>query len=55
MVLMGFMAIFEIGNAEAAKEMMVLLANLFTPITSSWAVIVSASFGVNAKNVIKKN
>lgn len=53
MVIMGFMAVFGVGNAEAAKEMMRILAELFLPITTSWGAIVAASFGVNGLNVHK--
>ena len=63
MVVLAFMAAFGIGgetcngepvvcvlNAKTAAEM---LADLFLPITGAWTAIVSASFGVNATNVIK--
>ncbi len=38
------------ANADLAASRM---ADLFVPITTSWALIVSASFGVNATNSIK--
>ena len=53
MVSMAFMATFEVGNSEAAKEMMKLLSDMFLPVTTAWGAIVSASFGVNAANSIK--
>ena len=53
MVAMGFMHVFGIGDAAAAKEAMVMLTELFLPITASWGAIVSASFGVNATNSVK--
>lgn len=51
MVIMGFMHVFSVGDAEAAKEAMTLLTGLFLPITTSWGAIVTASFGVNYANV----
>ena len=53
MVLMGFMHIFDVGNALAAKEAMEMLTELFLPITASWGAIVTASFGVQANNTNK--
>ena len=63
MVVLAFMTAFGIGgetcngepvvcvlNAKTAAEMLV---DLFLPITGAWTAIVSASFGVNATNVIK--
>lgn len=45
---------FAIGdNPEQSKAAIEAMTALFTPITSSWGVIVSASFGVNAANSIK--
>jgi len=53
MVALSFMVAFSIGNAEGAKEAAEMMVGLFLPITTSWAAIVSASFGVNATNSIK--
>ncbi|MCK4843078.1 MAG: hypothetical protein KAT04_14550 [Methylococcales bacterium] len=39
--------------STASKEAMEAITDLFTPITASWAGIVSASFGVNLSNTIK--
>jgi hypothetical protein len=47
------MAMFEVGNIEAAKEAVTSITGLFLPITASWSAIVAASFGVNATNSIK--
>lgn len=48
-----FMHSFGIGDALASKEAMDGMTALFTPITASWATIVSASFGVNGVNSYK--
>ena len=53
MVGLSFMVAFNIGDVIGAKEAAILLGGLFLPITTSWAAIVSASFGVNAANAIK--
>ena len=53
MVGLSFMVAFNIGDVLGAKDAADLLGGLFTPITASWASIVSASFGVNAANSIK--
>ena len=53
MVGLSFMVAFNIGDVMGAKDAADLLGGLFTPITASWASIVSASFGVNAANSIK--
>lgn len=44
---------FGVGNPEESKSAIDAMTSLFTPITASWSVIVSASFGVNATNSIK--
>lgn len=48
-----FMHSFGIGDPTQSKEAMEAMADLFTPITASWAGIVSASFGVNGVNSFK--
>jgi len=53
MVGLSFMVAFGIGNVVGASEAANMLSGLFLPITTSWAAIVSASFGVNAANAIK--
>jgi len=53
MVGLSFMVAFSVGNVVGAKEAAEMMVGLFLPITTSWAAIVSASFGVNAANVIK--
>jgi len=50
-----FMHSFGLGDAAASKEAMVAMSDLFTPITASWAAIVTASFGVNGVNAHKGN
>ena len=55
MVGLSFMVAFGIGNVAGAKEAAEMMVSLFLPITTSWAAIVSASFGVSATNVIKGN
>ena len=53
MVGLSFMVAFGIGNVVGASEAATMMTGLFLPITTSWAAIVSASFGVNAANAIK--
>ena len=48
-----YMVAFNIGDAEGAKIAAKGMTELLTPITASWAAIVSASFGVNVSNSIK--
>jgi hypothetical protein len=49
------MTTFNVGDVDGAKEAATMMTDLFLPITTSWAAIVSASFGVNATNTIKGN
>jgi len=49
------MIYFKIGDVEAGKLVADKITDLFTPITTSWGLIVSASFGVNFANVKKGN
>ena len=44
---------FGVGDPNESKTAIEAMTGLFNPITTSWAVIVSASFGVNATNSIK--
>ena len=44
---------FGVGEVEASKRAMDAVTNLFTPITTAWGTIVTASFGVNAANTVK--
>lgn len=44
---------FDIGNAAQSKEAVDAMTDLFTPITTAWGAIVTASFGVNATNTFK--
>jgi hypothetical protein len=53
MVGLSFMVAFNVGDVLGAKEAAEMMVGLFLPITTSWAAIVSASFGVNAANSIK--
>lgn len=46
---------YGLGDATASKEAMEAMTDLFTPITASWAGIVSASFGVNLTNSVKSH
>lgn len=48
-----FIHAYGVGDAGASKEAMGAMTSLFTPITASWAGIVSASFGVNLTNSVK--
>jgi len=45
---------YGLGDSEASREAMTAMTELFLPITTSWAAIVGASFGVNGINSIKK-
>ena len=40
-------------GTDGAEQAMKAMTELFVPITTSWGVIVSASFGVNATNTLK--
>ena len=53
MVTLGFMLAFNVGDTVGAKDAMTMMVDLFLPITTSWGLIVSASFGVNAANAVK--
>ena len=53
MVGLSFMVAFGIGDIVGATQAADMMTGLFLPITTSWAAIVSASFGVNAANAIK--
>jgi len=48
-----YMVAFNIGDAEGAAKAASMMTDLFLPITTSWAAIVGASFGVNYTNVKK--
>ena len=54
MVGLSFMVAFGLGNVVGATQAAEMMTGLFLPITTSWAAIVSASFGVNAANSIKQ-
>ena len=53
MVVLSFMVAFGLGDGDGAAKAATMMTGLFLPITTSWAAIVSASFGVNAANSIK--
>ncbi|MBT8448363.1 MAG: hypothetical protein KJO69_01650 [Gammaproteobacteria bacterium] len=53
MTILIFIHAYEIGDASNSKEALDAMIGLFTPITTAWGAIVTASFGVNATNVIK--
>ena len=44
---------FAVGDPTQSREAIEAMTGLFTPITTAWGAIVSASFGVNATNTIK--
>jgi len=48
-----FIQAFGLGDAEGAAQASTMMTSLFTPITASWATIVTASFGVNGMNSYK--
>lgn len=47
------MHFFGLGDPEASQQAVAALTELFTPITTAWATIVGASFGVNGMNSYK--
>ena len=53
MVGLSFMVAFGIGDGVGAGKAAQMMTGLFLPITTSWAAIVSASFGVSATNSFK--
>jgi len=48
-----FMHSFGVGDSVESQAAMDAMTELFLPITTSWAAIVGASFGVNATNTMK--
>lgn len=48
-----FVHAYGIGDSVSSKDSMDAMTSLFTPITTAWAAMVSASFGVNATNSMK--
>lgn len=44
---------FKVGDTTHSKEAIEAMTGLFLPITTSWASIVAASFGVNGVNSYK--
>ncbi len=53
MVLLSFMVAFGLGDVTGAETAAGLMQDLFLPITTAWAGIVGASFGVNGVNSFK--
>jgi hypothetical protein len=53
MVVLSFMVAFGIGDADGAGTAATMMQDLFLPITTAWAGIVGASFGVNGMNSYK--
>jgi hypothetical protein len=45
---------FGVGDTEQSKTAIEAMTGLFMPITTAWGTIVTASFGVNATNTIKR-
>lgn len=52
-VILMYMVAFNIGDSDGANKAASMITDLFLPITTSWAAIVSASFGVNGLNSSK--
>lgn len=50
-----YMVAFNLGDVVGASKAAEMMTDLFLPITTSWAAIVSASFGVNGLNSSKGN
>ena len=48
-----FMQAFGLGDAAGAATAAGMMKDLFVPITTAWATIVGASFGVNGVNSFK--
>tara|TARA_R110000787_G_scaffold24445_1_gene69296 strand:+ start:183 stop:548 length:366 start_codon:yes stop_codon:yes gene_type:complete len=44
---------FGFGEPEQSEQALAAITELFRPITTSWGLIVAASFGVNATNSVK--
>ena len=53
MVVLSFMVAFDIGDTAGAATAATMMQDLFLPITTAWAGIVGASFGVNGVNSFK--
>lgn len=53
MVLLSFMVAFNVGDTAGAETAASMMQDLFMPITTAWAGIVGASFGVNGVNSYK--
>ena len=53
MVILSFMVAFGIGDTAGADTAASMMQDLFLPITTAWAGIVGASFGVNGMNSFK--
>ncbi len=54
-VILIFMVSFGIGDTGGAEKAIEAMKELFVPITTAWATIVGASFGVNGMNTFKGN
>jgi hypothetical protein len=54
MVLLSFMVAFNLGDTAGAETAASMMQDLFMPITTAWAGIVGASFGVNGMNSYKE-
>ena len=50
MVILSMMVAFGYGDADGATKATGMMKDLFLPITTAWAGIVGASFGVNGMN-----
>ena len=51
--ILTIMVSFGIGDGDAAVQAASMFHDLFTPITTAWGGIVSASFGINGVNSYK--
>lgn len=45
---------FSVGDPVQSREAIEAMTDLFMPITTAWGTIVTASFGVNATNTMKR-
>ena len=52
-VLLIFLHSYGVGDPAQSKEAIDAMTELFTPITTAWGMIVTASFGVNGMNSYK--
>lgn len=55
MSVLALMFSFDIGNAAQTEKALTMFTDIFTPVSTAFGVIVTASFGVNGVNAVKSN